>query len=181
MKRFLLCFMVLFFFINNNVVFSQEDSDDVPYLSDDDIAAIEIVLPDDIPEIMQENVKELAAESRGGEPNEVSRLNTSQTIFHLLILDRTYCQLNSDIKGIDKKDIIYMYRHGANGYLIAVYKSPEAGPVFPRFPDNSRILVNLTTVRKSTIKEFINSSSFKKFVTSRKITTDILKAVNNIK
>jgi hypothetical protein len=164
--------------LSNNIIFAQDD--DLPYLSDDDIAAIEIVLPDDIPDILQESVQEVVVEENVNiERNEISRLNSSQTIYHLLILDRTYCPLNADIGDINSIRVLYKFRHGTNGYLIAIYISPKEGPVFPQLPDKSRILVDLITVRKNTIKEYINSSSFRRFVTSRRILLQIQKVLED--
>ena len=79
--------------LGSTLIFAQEDQEeeDIPYLSDDDIAAIELVLPEDIPE-ESESPEEIAAEVEQEErENEMPRLKTSQTIYHLLILDRTYC------------------------------------------------------------------------------------------
>jgi hypothetical protein len=164
--------VVCFLFLSNDIIFAQED-DDLPYLSDDDIAAIEMTLSFDVPEIRQDDTLEIATETKDSTGNnEISRLNTSQKIYHLLILDRTFCP-NSDISGIQNTEVLYKYKHGKNGYLIAVYMSPQEGPVFPQLPAKSHMLVNLTTVRKNTIKEYINSSAFRKFVTNQKILSEI--------
>jgi hypothetical protein len=172
MKKFYLGAVIVIIFLSNNVIFAQDD--DVPYLSDDDIAAIEMSLPDDVPEVLQNRSAEVAVETNvNNEGNEISRLNTSQKIYHLLILDRASCPLNSDISGINDAEILYKYKHGANGYLIAIYTSPQDGPLFPQLPNRSRILVNLITVRENTIKEYINSSAFRRFVTSPMILSEI--------
>jgi hypothetical protein len=171
-------FAIFVIILGNGMVFAQDD--DVPYLSDDDIAAIEIVLPDDIPDILQESVQGAAAEEKvNSERNEISRLNSSRTIYHLLILDRTYCSLNADMGDTNGIKVLYKYKHGTNGYLIALYTSPNEGPVFPQLPDKSHVLVDLITVRKNTIKEYINSSSFRRFVTSRRILSQIQKALED--
>lgn len=180
MKRTFGFVAILTIFLGNNIIFSQED-DDVPYLSDDDIASIEVVLPEDIPadipaESPKEDVKE--AEQKGRD-NEMPRLNTSQTIYHLLILDRTSSPSNSDIGDIDNKLVLYKFKHGTNGYLIVIYKSPLEGSVFPLFPNRSRILVDLVTARKKTIIEYINSSAFRIFVTSRKISSQMQNILKN--
>jgi hypothetical protein len=176
MKKTFWVSVIIGIILSVNMVFAQED--DVPYLSDEDIAAIELVLPDDIPENLKEGADEIAGNQAGTE-NEIFRLNTPQSIYHLLILDRTYCPLNSDIGDINSKNVLYKYKHGTNGYLVAIYKSSREGPVFPQLPNKSRILVNLTTVRKNTIKEYINSSAFKRFVTSRKILSELQKIIES--
>ena len=147
--------------------------DDIPYLTDEDIAAIEEVLPDDVPEVIQEKAAGTVVEN-DREKNEIGRLNASQKIFHLLILDRRLCSLNADIGGINSREVLYKYRHGTNGYLVAVYTSPREGPVFPQFPDRSRIIVNMTTARVNTLIEYINSDAFRRFVTNRTITAGLL-------
>ena len=186
--------MVIFVILLCGKIIYADDDDAVPYLSDDDIAAIEMVLPEDVPEIVQEEDAEIVPdeapqiavetdvepviETNGvPEKNEIARLNTSQRIYHLLILDRKACPVNSDISGIDNMEVIYKYRHGTNGYLIALYTSPQEGPVFPLLPDKSRILVNLVTVRIESISEYIDSAAFKRFVTNRTITSDLKGAV----
>ena len=175
-KTFLCVIVILFIVLYNNILFA--DDDDVPYLSDADIAAIEMVLSDDIPENLQEHAKEVATEvNTNTAQNEISRLNTSQTIYHLLILDRIYCAPNSDITDLDGIRILYKYKHGSDGYLIAIYTSPLEGPIFPQLPDRSRILVELMTVRINTIKEYINSSAFRRFVTSQRILSQIQEAL----
>jgi hypothetical protein len=180
MKRLFVGFTLFFLFTGSNIIFAQDDDDDFPYLSDDDIAALEMVLPEDIPELFHKNENVVAAEPKT-EVNEISRINTSQSIYHLLILDRTYCKLNSDISDLNGIEILYKYTHGINGYLIAIYRSSENGPIFPKFPDKSRILVDLITVRKSTLKDFVESGSFRRFVTSRKIRTEILNLIKTIR
>jgi hypothetical protein len=189
MKRTFFFFVVFVMILNNSMIFAQDDdslydslylSDDSPYLSDDDIAAMEIVLPDDTSDILQENVQETAVETKGNtERNEISRINASQTIYHLLILDRIYCSSNADIGDINSREVLYKYKHGTNGYLIAIYTSPKEGPVFSQLPDGSRILVDLMTVRKSTIKDYINSSLFRRFVTNRRILLQMQNALDN--
>jgi hypothetical protein len=180
MKKPFVFFSLFIITMISSGIFAQ-DEDDIPYLSDDDIAAMEMVLPDDIPDNLQKAVTESRAEAEKSkaERNEIARLNTSQTVYHLLILDRTYCQANSDIGGLADIAIPYKFKHRTNGYLIAVYKSPKEGPVFPQLPDNSRILADLATARKSTILEYINSSAFRRFVTSRKIISEIQETIVN--
>jgi hypothetical protein len=176
MKKVFLVSMIIGIMLNGNMVFAQED--DVPYLSDEDIEAIEASLPEDVPANLQKDVNAVADDQAATE-NEISRLNVSRPIYHLLILDRTYCPLNSDIGGINSKNVLYKYKHGANGYLIAIYKSPQEGPVFPQLPNKSRVFLNLTTERKKTIKEYINSSAVRSFVTSRRILSELQKVIDS--
>jgi hypothetical protein len=165
MKRFsAVLFGVLVVVLGHHPAFAQEE-DDVPYLSDEDIAAIEMVLPDDVPESVRSSI-DLAA-------NEISRLNVYQPLYHLLVLDRSRCALGSDIGGIDPGSFLYKLKHKGNGYLIAIYIVPENGPVFPVLPANSRIILDLMTNRPNTIKEYVNSSAFRRFVTSRTILSQI--------
>jgi hypothetical protein len=172
MKQFVVFTFFLAVILNNTLMFAQEDN--VPYLSDDDIASLEIILPEDIP-IKPTSIKsESVVEVQGVvELNEISRINASQSIYHLLILDRVHCSLNSDISGTNNITMLYKLKHGKNGYLIAIYRSSNEGPIFPILPEKSRIIVDLLTARKETITEYVNSSAFKKFVTSRTILAQI--------
>jgi len=101
--------------------------------------------------------------------NEMPRLNASQPIYHLLILDRIYSPLNSDISDTAGISILYKFRHGRNGYLVALYKSMAGGPVFPKLPNRSRVLVDLMSVQPNTIREYINTRAFRVFVTNRRV------------
>jgi len=140
--------------------------------------SLELVLPDDVPEYKPENSKKPAEvkTEKKAEANEISRINSSQPVYHLLILDRVSCP-NSDI-GSDSILTVYKYKHGANGYLIAIYKSPKDGPVFAQLPKGSRIMVNFVTTRKSTMKEYINSGAFKQLVIKRAIIQEMLKVLD---
>jgi hypothetical protein len=177
MKKVFCFFAAFVVILGNNIIFADDD-DDVPYLSDDDIAAIEVILPSDTPTALQEVSAESGETEETIEKNEISRLNTIRTIYHLLILDRSRCSSNADIVDISNNRFLYKFKHGANGYLIALYTSPGTGPVFPQFPDRANILVDLITTRKSTIREYINSSSFRRFVTSRRILLQIQRALD---
>ena len=149
---------------------SFEDGDDMPYLDDDDIAAIEMVLPEDTPE-MVEKPREIAEEKPAG-ANEMPRLNTSRTLYHLLILDRRNCP-NSDIADLKNINVLYKFKHGRNGYLIAIYTSSKEGPVFPVLPAGSRILVELVTSHKIVLRDYVNSTAFRRFVTHRRVLSEI--------
>jgi len=171
-------FSLVLSFIFYNVIYAQED--ERPYLTDDDIAAIEMSLPSDIPELVSNIIVENNTEVKlKDEENEISRLNTLMKIYHLLILDRTSCSANADITGIENVNILYNYKDGLKGYLIAIFTSPQKGPIFPQLPDNSYIILNLTTVRKNTIIEYINSDEFKRFVTSQYIIMQMNEVLNN--
>jgi hypothetical protein len=168
---------VLLIIFCNHVIISQgfDDDDDIPYLTDEDIAALENTEWDTG---ALENI-----EWDSGEPevvvfedtpietitSEMPRLNSSQPVYHLLILDRLYSPLDSDISDTGSISILYKYRHGRNGYLIALYKSAAEGPVFPQLPNKSRVLANLMSVRVNTIREYIHSNAFRRFVTNQKI------------
>jgi len=193
MKKFFVLFAVLVL-IPITGIFAQEagderpyiaeEDDERPYLTEEDIDAIEIVLPFDAPETLGDDEEiaeapeeappdaseeETAVATTEAEPNEISRLNASQPIFHLLILDRTYSPRNSDISGTDNINVLYKFKHGVDGYLIAIYKTSGAGPVFPVLPSKSRIVVNLMSVQKSIIRDYVNSSAFRKLVTHRTV------------
>jgi hypothetical protein len=118
--------------------------------------------------------QEIASEA---ETNEMPRLNASQPLYHLLILERLYSPLNSDISDTGALSVLYKYKHGRNGYLIALYKSAAGGPVFPQLPAGSRIVLNLSTARPDTIGEYIKSNAFRRYVTNRTIRTRLQEAL----
>jgi len=185
MKKFFVLFAVLVFILNATGIFAQEADDNRPYLTDEDIEAIEMVLPFDEPETLGEDqqiaeapedeeeaedeTEETVVIITEGEANEISRLNLSQPIYHLLILDRSYSPRNSDIDGTDNIQVLYKFKHGVDGYLIAIYKTPAEGPVFPVLPPKSRIVINLMSVQKSMIRDYVNSSAFRRLVTHRTV------------
>ena len=173
MKKAIYLFLGLVFILSSNVVAQATYDDNTPYLDDDDIAAIEIFLPEDTPEGQGALVAEGSPDATS---NEMRRLNTSQTLYHLLVLDRMR-NPSSDISGTENMQVLYKYRHGRNGYIIAVYASSTQGPVFPIMPANSRILVDMVTTRKATLREYVNSTAFEKFVTNRRIISAIQRAL----
>jgi len=95
-------------------------------------------------------------------------------VYHLIILDRTTVP-NADINTGDI-NVSYMFRHGTNGYLIALYTT-WGGPVFPQIPENVGIVTSIITTRRSTIQEYINSEAYRRFVTSRNVTSGIQRAL----
>jgi hypothetical protein len=171
MKKVVVLFLVCFIFAGYDIVFAQDDGN-VPFLSESDIVAIETVLPEDTSFELQEESPSVLA----GAANEMARLNTTQPLYHLLVLDRTYSP-NSDIGDVGSMRVLYKYRHGRNGFLIALYVSSADGPVFPQLPARSRIVLNLSTVRPNTIGEYINSNAFRRFVTNRTILTQLREAL----
>jgi len=173
MKKAVVLFSIFFILTGYNIIFAQ-DNDDIPYLYEADIIAIETVLPQDT---SFEYTEEPTVSASGNKTeNEMPRLNTSQPIYHLLVIDRVKCP-NSDISDVGSIKVLYKYKHGRNGYLIVLYVSPAGGPVFPKLPAKSRIILNLSSARSNTIVEYINSNAFKRFVTSRTITRRLLEAL----
>jgi hypothetical protein len=177
MKKAFLAALVLFMIFCNSAVVAQDyNEDDIPYLTDEDMAALENTewdtdaLENIVFEDTADDILEPASEAK---TSEMPRLNASQPVYHLLILDRLYSPLNSDISDTDGISILYKYRHGRNGYLIALYKSPTEGPVFPQLPDKSRVMADLVSVRVNTIREYIHSRAFRRFVTNQRILSDM--------
>jgi len=204
MKKFFVLFAVLVFILNTGIFaqeagderpyIAEEEDDERPYLTEEDIDAIEIALPFDAPETLGEDeeiaeapeeapadvsadtsVEETVVIVTEAEPNEISRLNASQPIFHLLVLDRSYSPRNSDISGTENIKVLYKFKHGVDGYLIAIYKTSGAGPVFPVLPPKSRVVVNLMSVQKSIIRDYVNSSAFRRLVTHRTVVPQLRK------
>ena len=99
------------------------------------------------------------------------------TVYHLLILDRTNSPLNSDIGDVTNATLLYKYRHDRNGYIVALYASSQQGPLSPRLPSGSRIVANMSTAHRVGIRDYINSSAFRRFVTNRTVTAQLLRAL----
>ncbi|MHC6203533.1 hypothetical protein ACYULU_10110 [Breznakiellaceae bacterium SP9] len=93
---------------------------------------------------------------------------SSGPFYHLIILDRTRSP-NADIGGIDSNSVVYKVKHRSNGYLLALY----TGSWTLTHPQNSHIIVDLATDRKSTIREFVNSPEFKNYFSARVILNDL--------
>jgi hypothetical protein len=100
----------------------------------------------------------------------------SQTLFHLLILDRVSA-VDSDVSGIGKDSLLYKAKHGQTGYLIVLYEASQ-GSSSVSLPANSHIVLDLVTNRKSTIREFIDSPLIKDFVTEASVLTRLREAIN---
>jgi len=153
-------------------VFAQEDYDP-PFLTDDDITAWETDLEEDTADLAW--IDEVIWED-DGEGDEVAEV-APYRLFHLLILDRTHSAPGSDILPTEGMEILYLFHHGQNGYLIAAFTSLQGGEMLLGMPDGSRIMVNLTTARRGTLTEFVNSAAFRRFVTHRQVTRDLLRAL----
>jgi len=173
MKKAVVLFSIFIILTGYNILFAQ-DNDDIPYLSESDIIAIETILPEDASFEYKEEPTLSAVEDKT--ENEMPRLNTTQPIYHLLVLDRVKCP-NSDISDVGGIKVLYKYKHGRNGYLIALYVSLKDGPVFPKLPARSRIVLNMTSARSDTIVRYINSTAFKRYVTNRTVLRRLLEAL----
>ena len=135
-----------------------------------------MVLPEDTPESPQMPYEEPPeiAEEEPAKANEMPRLNASRELYHLLVLDRTRTP-NSDIGDLENINVLYKFKHGRNGYLVAIYTSSAEGPVFPVLPAGTRILVDLVTTHKTVLRDYINSAAFRRFVTHRSVLLEIRK------
>jgi len=97
---------------------------------------------------------------------EETRTDLEEPVYHVLILDRSRSRLYADIAGARGISVLNKYRHGANGYLIAVYTSQADGSKFPVLPAGSKVLVNYTSRSKTAIKNYINSAEFRRYVSN---------------
>jgi len=145
------------------------DEDDIPYMTNEDMTALEAFR-----NVNMENFDWDIGES---EAEAVLFSDTPAapvaSVYHLLLLDRLYSPLNSDISGTDGILILYKYKHGRNGYLIALYKSAAGETVFPQLPDKSHVLADFTSERLNDIREYIRSSEFRMFVTNSRVISDM--------
>jgi len=144
---------------------------DVPYLTDEDEQSIQVTLPDDTPENPNQ--------PQTTEPSKNQR-ETPLYLYHLLVLDRMDCP-SADISAVRDITVLYTFKHGANGYLITLYQTPAsgiggvAGLMLPNIPENSRIVLSLCAARKSTLKDFVGSGVFQRYVTHRTVIAELLK------
>ena len=199
MKKHLVFFVIFLLAFNFNAVFAQQvdDEDGQPYLSDEDIDAIEHVLTfddlenaedssqglfgaaetDDDEVYIVEEEDTVEAVASASEPEKPSRStvapDASETFYHLLILDRTYSRLDSDISGTENISVVYKFVHGRNGYIVAIYKASAGGQVLPVLPNKSRIIVHLSSVQKRMIQDYVNSTAFRRLVTNRAATAQL--------
>jgi hypothetical protein len=106
---------------------------------------------------------------------ETARLKPTQPLYHLLIIDRRNCEENSDISDLQDIKLLYKFPHDKKGYLVVLYVSSTntKGPVFPVMPDKSRILVDLMTTDLAFIRDYTNSSPFKRFVTNKQALSEL--------
>jgi hypothetical protein len=111
--------------------------------------------------------------------SEINRLKITRPIYHLLVLDRLYCAANSDISDLQNIKLLYKFKHGRNGYLVALYVSNGQGPLFPMMPDKSRVLVNLMATNKTFLRDYTNSPVFGRFVTSQRVIAQIRRILSN--
>jgi len=173
MKKAVVLFSIFIILSGYSMLFAQDD-EDIPFLYEADIVALETTLPEDASFEYKEEPTFSAVGNKTG--NEMPRLNTSQPVYHLLVLDRVKCP-NSDISDVGSIKVLYKYKHGRNGYLIALYVSPAGGPVYPKLPARSRIVLNLSTARPNTIGEYIDSNAFKRFVTKPAVVRQLRAAI----
>jgi hypothetical protein len=145
------------------VLILQEE--EITYEEEEIIVEIEDI-PAEIPPVIP----------RQTQTSETSKSKTTQPMYHLLILDRVKCRSNSDISNLQDIKLLYKFKHGRNGYLIAVYVSSVEGPS-PVMPDKSRVLVNLTGSSKTFLRDYTNSSVFRRFVTNRRVISQLREAL----
>jgi len=175
MKRTLLALAVMLVF---SVNFLPAQDDDLPYLSEDDIKALELVLPIDVPD--KPGQINQPGETAEAIQSEIGRLNNQRKLYQLIILDRMNCEPDADIGDINKTNILFKFAHSEKGYLLVLYKVPANGPVFPVFPKGSFIILDLMTNRINTIREYVNSKEFRKFITIESVISDLIGALDRL-
>jgi hypothetical protein len=98
--------------------------------------------------------------------------------YNLLVVDRGHSALNSDIGETDGIKMLYKFKHGNDGYLIAVYTSKESLDL-PPMPDGSRIIAIWASKHKSEIRGYVHSPVFGNFVTHRQAIPEILRVLED--
>jgi len=185
MKKVLVFAIVIMEFCVYNL-FAQNLDDDRPYLSEDDIRSIEMVLSDDVPEQLvqldqSEEPEEFVDEIQNEiVQNEFARLNNQKKIYHLMVLDRKFCDPKVDITDVPEVTILYKYGNLGNGYFLLLCEVPEKGPVFPLLPEGSFIILDLMSNRINTIKEYVNSDLFRRFISNRRVLSELGRVLNKL-
>jgi len=159
MRKYIFALALLSVLQSGAVLLAQEDEE--PYLFDEDMDSIELILPEDVPERLRE-----APEQKPIAP----------PVYHLLILDRMACP-SSDIGDPEDISVLYKFRHGANGYLIVAYSSPGGMPAFPALPPGSRIVAHFMSAYRGTMRGYAQSSVFRRHVTNPAVLAGILGAL----
>ena len=122
-------------------------------------------------------IAEREAELAEKKMEEAARLKTAQPLYQILVLDRRNCEANSDIGDSQDIKLLYKFRHGADGYLIVVYASYNNEPVFPKMPDNSRIVLNYMAANLALIIEYTDSDLFRRHISAQDIITHLQKTI----
>jgi hypothetical protein len=110
---------------------------------------------------------------------ETARPVSAQTSYHLLVVDRTYSALDSDIENLRGITSLYKYNHGRNGYIVSLYISAKGSPSLPVLPEGSRVILDLTALHKITLREYSNSREFRRYVTNRRVLAAIQRALED--
>ena len=98
---------------------------------------------------------------------------TIQNFYHLLIVDRTNSPPDSDIGDVANATMLYNYTHDRNGYFVALYVSPQQDPLSLQLPDGSYVVANMTAAQRIAVREYVNSSAFRRFVTNRTVISQL--------
>ncbi|MCL2139120.1 MAG: hypothetical protein FWH41_06270 [Treponema sp.] len=193
MKKFVIVYIFLAFLFNVNI-FAQEIIDDnVPYLSEDDIEAVEtIILEGDMLSESEESTDDFSHDKiHEGEMgcitieedfeiiDDETQEKAVQDIYHLLVLDRIYSPLYSDMRVASDISVLFRYLHGRDGYLIAVYKYSSGIQAYPELPEGSRVIIDFASVVPGALKQYIETSAFKRFVSSQTIISDLLELLTD--
>jgi hypothetical protein len=180
MKRTIIALAVLLVF-SVNFLPAQNNDDDLPYLSEEDIRALEVVLPDDVPERPgQFNQPKETAEAIQSEIGRLNSQRNQKKLYQLIILDRRNCEPNADVSDVNETNILFKFAHLENGYLLVLYEVPGNGPVFPVFPGGSYILLDLMASRINTIREYVNSSLLRRFITIESVISELNRALDKL-
>lgn len=175
-KVFLLFAILLFFPLIN--IFSQDfdqmyiNEDDLPYLTDDDIRAVESALSDDV---MIRRIIPPAPVPEEHEKTETESASASAQQeyenYYLVILDRRSCSPNADISGINTANILFKYLHNTNDNLVLVYKAFKTGEMIPVYPYGSRVLFEFMSIDIDPIKKLADSDLIKDLIPQDNVQT----------
>ena len=73
---------------------------------------------------------------------------------------------------------LFKYKHGRDGYIVAVYAS-RGGPASVTLPERSNVLVDMASAQKAVLRQYVNSREFRNHVTHEMVVSQILRVLED--
>ena len=173
MKKTFIFLTVLLLILFSNLFAQEDDDGDRPYLTDEDISAIEALLPDDV--VIREVYTPPPSEPE--QQQQQQQDHDPDQRYYLVVLDRSRCAPDADIQGLDISNILYKYLHNRNDYLILIYKTSGDEQVNPVYPAGARVSLEFMTSSINPIRNLANSEFIKLYVIQERVLIEIKDAL----